>query len=176
MKRFLAILSALMLSVTFSVSAFAEDATVTVDMSTTYQTIDGFGASYTWYGDWLTGNDNAEQGYDWIFNEAEFNILRFRDLNHVGDEYQNALDGYPAYYAYYKAACDRGVDPLVLVTSWGQYDRDLPWVAYTSCICQGNFFNAQISKHFDGAINLRLRRSSFKRAAKRIKNFILSDD
>lgn len=137
MKRFLAILSALMLSVTFSVSAFAEDAIVTVDMSTTYQTIDGFGASYTWYGDWLTGNDNAEQGYDWIFNEAEFNILRFRDLNHVGGEYQNALDGYPAYYAYYKAACDRGVDPLVLVTSWGQYDRDLSWVAYTELSDKG---------------------------------------
>ena len=137
MKRFSAILCAALLTLCLAVTAFADDGTVIIDMSTTYQTIDGFGASYTWYGDWLTSNDNAETGYDWIFNDAGFNILRFRDLNHVGGEYQNALDGYPAYYAYYKAAVDRGVDPLVLVTSWGQYDRDLPWVSFTELSDKG---------------------------------------
>ena len=107
------------------------DTIVTIDIDSTYQTIDGFGASYTWYGDWLTTNVNAETGYDWIFNDTEFNILRFRDLNHVGDEYQTALDGYQAYYSYYSAAVKRGIEPIVLVTSWGQYDRDLDFVAFT---------------------------------------------
>ena len=130
MKRLSALLCAIILAMTLYVAAFADNETVIIDMDTTYQTIDGFGASYTWYGDWMPGILRAEEGYDWIFNDAEFNILRFRDLNHVGGEYQNALDGYPAYYAYYKAAIDRGIDPIVLVTSWGQYDRDLPWVAY----------------------------------------------
>lgn len=138
MKRFTAIITVFILLVSLCASAHAaENEAVKIDMSTTYQTIDGFGASYTWYGDFLTGNDNAETGYDWIFNDAGFNILRFRDLNHVGDEYQNALNGYPAYYAYYKAAQDRGVDPIVLVTSWGQYDRDLPWVAFTELSDKG---------------------------------------
>lgn len=131
MKKIFAVLTALTLSFILGVTVFAASDTVTVDFGKTYQTMDGFGASYTWYGDWLTTNVNAEQGYDWIFNDAGFNILRFRDLNHVGDEYQNALNGYPAYYSYYKAACDRGIKPIVLVTSWGQYDRDLPWVAFT---------------------------------------------
>ena len=138
MKRLLAVLAALTLLLSLNISVFADDdGTVKIDLDTTYQTIDGFGASYTWYGDWLATNVNAEQGYDWIFNDAGFNILRFRDLNHVGGEYQNALDGYPEYYSYYKAACDRGVEPLVLVTSWGQYDRDLPWVAFTELSDKG---------------------------------------
>ena len=131
MKRIIAAATALAFALALAVPAFAVDGIVTVALDKTYQTIDGFGASYTWYGDWLATNMHAEEGYDWIFNDCGFNILRFRDLNHVGDEYQNALNGYPAYYSYYKAAVDRGVDPLVLVTSWGQYDRDLPWVAFT---------------------------------------------
>ena len=105
LSKIAAIFFALILSVScLSASVLAADANVTIDMDTTYQTIDGFGASYTWYSDWLTTNVNAEEGYDWIFNDAEFNILRFRDLNHVGEEYQNALNGYPAYSGYYQAA------------------------------------------------------------------------
>lgn len=132
MKKLFAFIAAIVMAASLgSSAAAAEEDLVKVDFGTKYQTIDGFGASYTWYGDWLTTNNNAEEGYDWIFNDTEFNILRFRDLNHVGEEYQNALNGYPAYYAYYKAALDRGIKPIVMVTSWGQYDRDLPWIAYT---------------------------------------------
>lgn len=105
--------------------------TATIDMNKTYQTIDGFGASYTWYSDWLTGVDVAETGYDWIFNEAEFNILRFRDQHGMGnDEKYEPTKGYPKYKAYYNAAVKRGIKPIVLVTSWGQYDRNLPFVQY----------------------------------------------
>lgn len=134
MRKLFRLLSlVLVLIITISalgIEAFAETV-VNIDMDTTYQTIDGFGASYTWYSDWLVNNENAETAYDWIFNDAEFNILRFRDLNHVGDEYQSALDGYETYYAFYSAALERGIEPIVLVTSWGQYDRDLDFVAFT---------------------------------------------
>ena len=103
----------------------------TIDISKTYQTIDGFGASYTWYSDWMTNIDDKETGYDWIFNDAEFNILRFRDQHGVkGDEKNVPIDGYKPYKAYYEAAVARGIDPIVLVTSWGQYDRSLPFVAF----------------------------------------------
>lgn len=109
----------------------------TVDMSATHQVIDGWGASYTWYSDWLLNHVNADMAYDWIFNDTEFNIIRLRDLNLCGDEHQNAVDGYPAYKKLYDAAVARGVEPTVLVTSWGQYDRDLPWVAFTELSAKG---------------------------------------
>ncbi len=106
--------------------------TAVVDMDKTFQTIDGWGASYTWYSDWMVGLPCAEQGYDWIFNDAQFNILRFRDQHGLsGDEKNEPLKGYPKYKGYYDAAVERGITPTVLVTSWGQYDRSLPWVAYT---------------------------------------------
>ncbi len=103
---------------------------VTFDIDTTYQTIEGWGASYTWYSDWFVRNIHSEEVYDWIFEDCEFNILRFRDLNHVGDEYQDALDGYETYKAFYEAAIERGIDPIVMVTSWGEYDRDLDFVEF----------------------------------------------
>lgn len=120
------------LGVTVSATANA-----TVDMSATHQTFDGWGASYTWYADWLLNNNEAETAYDWIFNDTEFNIIRLRDLYLCGDENQVALDGYPAYKRLYEAALARGIEPTVLVTSWGQYDRDLDWVAFTELSANG---------------------------------------
>lgn len=144
MKRFVSMLLAVAVALSLSVTVFADsDITVTVDMDKTYQTIDGFGASYTWYSDWLYTNSNAEEGYDWIFNEAGFNILRLRDLYNIGDtkaadgEYKNALNGYPAYKRLYDEAVERGIDPIVLVTSWGQYDRNLDWVAFNELSDKG---------------------------------------
>lgn len=98
----------------------------------THQTITGWGASYTWYGDWLTQLNCKEQGFDWIFNDCEFNILRFRDLNKVrgyGGGFEDT--SYKAYKMYYDAAVKRGIDPIVLVTSWGQYTRELDFVEFT---------------------------------------------
>ncbi len=84
MKKLAIIAAALVLSVVSSVQVFAEDASVVkIDINKTYQTIDGFGASYTWYSEQLSGTEVAQQGFDWIFNDAKFNILRFRDLNCV---------------------------------------------------------------------------------------------
>lgn len=139
MKKFVSCLLALLMALCLSVTAFADDATVVVDLDTTYQTIDGFGASYTWYSDWLYTNNNKEMGYDWIFSDAEFNILRFRDLNRVQSdgEYQTAKDGYLAYKGYYDAAVERGIDPIVLVTSWGQYNRELDFVAFNELSDKG---------------------------------------
>ncbi len=149
MKKIIAAVIFAALTLFTQVEAYAADTPVTVDFSTKFQTIDGFGASYTWYSDWLRNNNRAEECYDWIFNDAGFNILRFRDLNHVGNEYQNALDGYQSYYGYYKAALDRGIEPLVLVTSWGQYDRDLPWVAFTE-LSENGFSYYTLAKDKNG--------------------------
>ena len=112
--------------------------TAKVDMSTEFQTIEGWGASYTWYSDWMVGLPCAEEGYDWIFEEAGFNILRFRDQHGLsGDEKNEPIKGYPKYKGYYDAAVKRGIDPIVLVTSWGQYDRNLDFVEYTQNSANG---------------------------------------
>ncbi len=112
--------------------------TATIDMDTTFQTIDGFGASYTWYSDWMLQIDMKETGFDYIFNEAEFNILRFRDQHGLaGNEKYEPINGYPKYFEYYNAAIKRGIEPIVLVTSWGQYDRSLPFVEYTEKAANG---------------------------------------
>ena len=134
MKRAVAVLAAvLMLFLTvFPAYAAKPEETVSVDLSNEHQTIDGFGASYTWYLGWAVNHNQSETIWDWVFNETEFNILRFRDLNSVvnADEAAMPKKGYPEYYTVYKAAIDRGIDPTVLVTSWGEYDRGLDWVVY----------------------------------------------
>lgn len=97
---------------------------INVDLKKTHQTIEGWGASYTWYGDWITMSSQKEKTFDWIFNDCEFNILRFRDLQMVrayGGAWEDTK--YPAYKAYYDAAKKRGIDPIVVVTSWGQYNE-----------------------------------------------------
>ena len=135
MKRILSFAAAIVIALSLVVSAAAYDDAeiVKLDKNTTYQTIDGFGASYTWYLGWAVNNNQSETIWDWTFNDTEFNIIRFRDLNEIRnpDEAKQAEEGYKEYYTVYSAALERGIDPTVLVTSWGEYRRDLPWVAYT---------------------------------------------
>lgn len=107
------------------------DPSINIDTSSTHQTMEGWGASYTWYGDWVSNNNKKEQIFDWIFNDCEFNILRFRDLNRVrgyGGGFEDTNYRTRAYKEYYDAAVKRGITPTVLVTSWGEY-RDEDWVA-----------------------------------------------
>lgn len=100
------------------------DPGIAIDLDKRYQTIDGWGATYTWYGDWLKNNVNEEEVYDWIFEDCEFNILRFRDLQCVIGYYGDyESTEYVSYKRYYDAAVERGIDPIVMVTSWGEYDR-----------------------------------------------------
>lgn len=103
-----------------------------INLNSAHQTIEGFGASYTWYGDWITSSNKKNQVFDWIFNDCEFNILRFRDLNRVrgyGGSFEDTNYRARAYKAYYDAAVSRGIKPIVLVTSWGEY-RDEDWVEF----------------------------------------------
>ncbi len=103
-----------------------------VNLDSTHQTIEGFGASYTWYGDWISGNNQKETVFNWIFNDCEFNILRFRDLHRVrgyGGEFEDTNYRARAYKQYYDAAVRRGIKPIVLVTSWGEY-RDEDWIQF----------------------------------------------
>ena len=117
------------------------DPGIAIDLDKRYQTIDGWGATYTWYGDWLKNNVNEEEVYDWIFEDCEFNILRFRDLQCVIGYYGDyESTEYVSYKRYYDAAVERGIDPIVMVTSWGEYDRKLDFVAFTELDDQGHTY------------------------------------
>lgn len=117
MKKLAAVISALMLSVCLCANSFAAGGAVKIDMKKTHQTIDGFGAAYTWYLERLTKNSGAEEAYDWTFSEAGFNILRFiypKPDSSGPTTIENCK-------LVYDAAVERGVDPLVLITHCGVY-------------------------------------------------------
>ncbi len=120
---------------------YAGNPALNVDLNATYQEMDGFGASYTWYGDWVSQNIHKEEIFDWIFNDCGFNILRFRDLQMVrayGGAWEDTNYRSRAYKEYYDAAIKRGIDPIVLVTSWGQY-TEADWCTLSKD-AQGNEF------------------------------------
>ncbi len=123
---------------------YSGDPSIKVDLRKTYQTMEGFGASYTWYGDWITNLSSAKKKevFDWVFNECGLIILRFRYLNKVrayGGSWESTNYKSRAYYEWYKAAKDRGVDPIVIVTSWGEY-REEGWVTQSKD-SEGHVFN-----------------------------------
>ena len=43
------------------------------------QVVDGFGASYTWYADWVNFCDDQEEFFDTLFADAKMTILRFKN-------------------------------------------------------------------------------------------------
>ncbi len=50
-----------------------------VDINTTYQTLEGFGAAIAWYNNWLTGHPNKDEIYKTLFFDSGLDILRLRN-------------------------------------------------------------------------------------------------
>jgi len=89
--------------------------------SVSYQTIEGFGAAYTWYADWIQHDEqSAEKGYDALFSDAKLSVLRFKNEY----EYRNAetapngavVAGY--YAAAVKRCASYGEKPVILMCCW----------------------------------------------------------
>lgn len=90
------------------------------DTSTKYQTIDGFGAAYTWYSDWLFQCEDQEGAFDVLFKDAKLSILRFKnEYEYNREDYaSNAATMVKYYEAAKKRAAEYGVEPLVLMSCW----------------------------------------------------------
>ncbi len=91
------------------------------DLDATHQTIDGFGAGFTWYSNELFRLPNFQQPLDLLFKDAGFTILRFK--NEYGYSTDAAFAGGAAnnkryYEAAKKYADERGEDITVLYSSW----------------------------------------------------------
>jgi len=57
----------------------AESYTASVDIDTTYQTIEGFGAAIAWYNNYLTTHINKNELYKALFYDSGLDILRIRN-------------------------------------------------------------------------------------------------
>ncbi len=86
----------------------------------TYQTMDGFGAGFTWY----AGNtfrlpaDYQNEIMKLLFDDAKLSILRFKNQYDYGD-FENWASSDLKYYEYaQKSAESRGEGVMVLYTSW----------------------------------------------------------
>lgn len=116
LKSILSMVTATILLISLSLTVWCYD-TVSIDMGTTYQTIDGFGAAYTWYTDRLMNHTNREEIFDEIFTECNFNILRFI-YPKADKKNPTTMD---VYKTIYDAAVNRGIEPLIMVTHCGAY-------------------------------------------------------
>ena len=88
------------------------------DVNTKYQTMDGFGAGFTWYADWVPGRSFEQNIYDILFRDAKLSILRFKcEYGYSG--FNNAAKVNKAFYdAAERYAKERGETMQVLYSSW----------------------------------------------------------
>jgi O-glycosyl hydrolase len=91
------------------------------DPSTTFQTMDGFGAAYTWYSDLIYQNGKTgKEALDSLFGDAKLSILRFK--NEYGYQTRGSATNGETMLKYYKGAVERcaqyGEKPIVLMCCW----------------------------------------------------------
>jgi glucuronoarabinoxylan endo-1,4-beta-xylanase len=87
-------------------------ATATIDTSVTYQTIEGFGASISWYYTSLYSHNKNSEIYNYLFNELGLNILRLRNIYGKSSEFSVLGAIVDSFYSY------SDNDPKVLISSW----------------------------------------------------------
>lgn len=89
-------------------------ATLAVDVNQRFQTLEGFGASVAWYGDWLTESPNEAEIYDVVFRDLGLDILRLRNIYR-----DDPVDFDPIAAEIVKEATrSLGRKPTILMTSW----------------------------------------------------------
>lgn len=90
------------------------------DPATTYQTIDGFGAAYTWYAERLLQKTGSEEALDALFSDAKMTILRLK--NEYEYYMEDGASNTSTMLKYYKEARNRAAEygeaPIVLLSCW----------------------------------------------------------
>lgn len=110
-----------------------KDATqIDIDNTVLHQEIEGFGAGYTYYSNYVYFAQYKDEVYDLLFSDAHLSILRFKNSFLYGDEYYDFdpktdedynVDFNPKTERdFYENACERfekiGIKPRVLMSSW----------------------------------------------------------
>ncbi|MBO4415489.1 MAG: hypothetical protein J5824_05845 [Lachnospiraceae bacterium] len=93
---------------------------ISIDLSQTYQTMDGFGAAYTWYGERLLNAKDPEAGLDALFSDAKLTILRFKNEYgyHVEGKASNAVTMARNYKEARERAAEYGEKVIILMCCW----------------------------------------------------------
>ncbi len=89
--------------------------TATINVNTTYQTLEGFGAATAWYTNYLVNHPNKAEIYELIFNGLGLDIIRFRNTYGSRDNASFAPDEPEIVQA---AAQSLGHPIKVLISSW----------------------------------------------------------
>ncbi|MBQ1853316.1 MAG: hypothetical protein II134_05735 [Lachnospiraceae bacterium] len=90
----------------------------TPDPNVRYQTMDGFGAGFTWYADWVPGKPYEQAIYDLLFRDCGLSILRFK-CEYGYTNFERSASVNKAYYDAAKQYADkRGETMKVLYSSW----------------------------------------------------------
>lgn len=88
----------------------------TVDLSAEHQTIEGIGAAFAWYGDWVLQHPSRNSILDKIFGETQLSVLRLRN---DFDRDANIFTVGSAGVRIYEEAKKRISGPFkILMTSW----------------------------------------------------------
>lgn len=90
------------------------DTTVSVDVTSRFQALEGFGAAVAWYGDWLTGHPNKREIYTLLFRELGLDLLRLRNV------YRDDPEAFDATSVEIMTAATEllGRRPGILLSSW----------------------------------------------------------
>lgn len=92
--------------------------TFSVNTEERFQTIDGFGAGYTWYADQILDHGHADEVFNLLFGEGGMTILRFKNEYGYTNFENSAKTNLAFYEGAKKYAAARGEDVTVLYTSW----------------------------------------------------------
>ena len=92
---------------------------VSVDPKKQFQTMDGFGAGFTYYANYAYYAPYKDEIYDLLFKDAHLSILRFKN----GYRYDEEKEFDPKYDREYseeatKRLAEIGIEPKVLMSSW----------------------------------------------------------
>lgn len=102
------------------VPAGAELKKLSIDTDTTFQTIDGFGAAYTWYAERIFMTPDPSEAFDEFFTDAGFSIMRFKNEYEYSrdDRAENAVTIAKYYKEARERAALRGERIQVLLCCW----------------------------------------------------------
>jgi glucuronoarabinoxylan endo-1,4-beta-xylanase len=83
-----------------------------ININTTYQTLEGFGAAIAWYDGWVTSHPNKTELYKVMFTDSGLDILRLRN------QYQHAQDESSTDAEIFKAGKQLNPALKLLLCSW----------------------------------------------------------
>ncbi|MHB8061889.1 MAG: dockerin type I domain-containing protein [Ruminiclostridium sp.] len=108
----LMIIGTLLISLISIPDTYSASYNASVNINTTYQTLEGFGAAIAWYDGWVTSHPNKTELYKVMFADSGLDILRLRN------QYQHSQDDSSIDAEIFKAGKQLNPSLKLLLCSW----------------------------------------------------------